>query len=193
MSKTAPEIPIVETATVEELESWLEAHHDEIGSVWVKVAKSGTDLDWIAFDDALNAALCFGLVNGVRREVDRSFFLQKFVPRQADTRWTWTECDKAEWLTEQGRMRPAGAAQVEAAKVDGRWDQAYASFQPVKPPDQFLARLASYPEAREFFNGLDDRNRNAILASMRTTFDPEADRLRIDKVVEQLRNHEKPY
>ncbi|CAN5655324.1 YdeI/OmpD-associated family protein [soil metagenome] len=193
MSKTTPELPVAECPTVDELENWVDAHHDAAEGAWVKVAKTGTDTDWIGFDEALNVALCFGWTNSVRRELDRDYYLQKFVPRQPEDYWTWIECDKSEWLIEQGRMRPEGIAQVEAAKADGRWERAYEARGEITVPTDLRARLASYPEAKAFFETLEDRNRNPIIARLGPPLDPQARTQRLDQIITTLLNREIPY
>lgn len=193
MSKTTPELPVAECATADELEKWVDARHRDADGAWVKVAKTGVDTDWIGFDEALNVALCFGWIDGVRRALDRDYYLQKFVPRQSDDSWSWIECDKAEWLIEQGRMRPEGVAQVEAAKADGRWEKAYEARGEVTIPTDLRARLASYPEAKAFFETLDERNCNAIVARLGPPMDPQARIQRLDRIITMLLNREIPY
>ena len=167
--------------------------HEDSSGVWVKIAKAGVDDETISFDEALHVALCYGWIDGLRRGAGRDHYLQKFTPAPLDLDWTWIECDKAEWLIEQGRMQPEGMALVEAARADGRWERAYAARGELRAPADFRARLASYPAARAFYDTLDERNRNAILNRLRVPAEREARQLLLNKLITMLLNKEKPY
>jgi len=193
MSRTLPELPVVECKDDTDFERWMAEHHKGAQGVWVKIAKAGVDDETISFDEALHVALCYGWINELRRGAGRDHYLQKFIPAPPDLGWNWIECDKAEWLIEQGRMQPAGMVLVEAAKADGRWENAYEVRGELKAPADFQARLASYPEARAFYNTLDERNRNAILNRLRAPAEREARQLLLDQLITMLLNKEKPY
>src|SRR5213082_2923156 len=97
------ELPIVEAPDQPAWRRWLEANHAE----------------------AVEEALCFGWIDGQARGHDEHFYLQRFTPRRARSKWSQINREKAERLIAEGRMHPAGLAQVEAAKADGRWEAAY--------------------------------------------------------------------
>lgn len=193
MSRTLPDLPVVECKDDTDFERWMAEHHREAEGVWVKIAKAGVDDETISFDEALHVALCYGWINELRRGAGRDHYLQKFTQAPLDLDWNWIECDKAEWLIEQGRMQPEGMALVEAARADGRWERAYEARGDMRPPSDLQARLASYPEAREFFNSLDERNRNAIVLHLKTPAEREARQMKLDQIVQMLLRHEKPY
>ncbi len=193
MSNTTHDLPVVEFTTEADFEDWLEVHHAESDGAWVKIAKTGSGSDAISFDEALHVTLSYGWYGGVRRTVDSESFLQKFTPGSLDRVWSWIECDKSEWLIEQGRMQPAGMALVEAAKADDRWERAYSSRGELPVPDLLKARLASFPKAKELFESLDDRDRNALTYRLQGILDRETYMARVDQIVEMLKNGEKPY
>lgn len=193
MSQTTHELPVVESRTEEDLERWMAEHHREAQGVWVKIAKAGVEDETITFDEAVHVGLCYGWIDGLRRGAGRDYYLQKLTPAPLDRDWNWVECDKAEWLIEQGRMQPEGMALVEAARADGRWERAYEARGDMRPPADLQARLASYPEAREFFNSLDERNRNAIVLRLKPPAEREARQMKLDQIVQMLLRHEKPY
>ena len=102
-------------------ERWLEANHDADG-VWIKMAKKGSGIASVTHAEALEAALCFGWIDGQRKGLDETFFLQKFTPRRPRSKWSRINRRKAEQLIAAGRMRPAGLAEVERAmgRLPGR-------------------------------------------------------------------------
>ena len=108
-----------------EWEAWLADHHTLEAGVWLKVARKGSGLASVTNDEALDVALCYGWINGQRRPLDASWYLQKYTPRRAQSTWSKVNVDKAEALIAAGRMREPGLAEIAAAKADGRWDAAY--------------------------------------------------------------------
>jgi len=105
----------------EEFGRWIEKHPDAAG-VWVKIAKRGTGVTSISFDEALEVALCYGWIDTMNHRLDETFYLQKFVPRKPKGTWSARNKVIAERLIADGRMQPSGQAQIDAAKADGRWD-----------------------------------------------------------------------
>src|SRR6266576_4281415 len=106
-------------------ESWLEAEHARSDGVWLKIAKKGSGIETVTHPEVLESALCFGWIDARREALDERWFLQRFTPRRPRSRWSKINRDTAERLIAEGRMRPAGLAEVERARADGRWDAAY--------------------------------------------------------------------
>jgi uncharacterized protein YdeI (YjbR/CyaY-like superfamily) len=105
-------------------EAWLEANHDSADEVWLRIAKKGSGKTTITIPEALDLCLCFGWIDSNRKALDADYFLQRYTPRRARSKWSQINRDKVAALTAAGRMRPAGLAEVERAKADGRWDAA---------------------------------------------------------------------
>ena len=83
-------------------------------------------------------------------------------------------------------MEPAGLAQIDAAKADGRWGQAYDPPSRAAPPDDLVRALARNRRAREFFETLDRANRYAITWRLQTAKRPETRARRLETFVEML-------
>jgi uncharacterized protein YdeI (YjbR/CyaY-like superfamily) len=109
-------------SSADEWEAWLEEHHADAGGVWIKMAKRATGIESVDHPQALESALCFGWIDGRRERLDDTYFLQRFTPRRPRSNWSRINRAKVERLAAEGRMRPAGLAEVESAKADGRWD-----------------------------------------------------------------------
>jgi uncharacterized protein YdeI (YjbR/CyaY-like superfamily) len=110
-----------------EWERWLEDNHARADGVWIKMAKKASGIDSVRYPEVLDTALCFGWIDGKRLALDEQYFLQRFTPRRARSNWSRINVAKVERLTTEGRMRPAGLAEVERAKADGRWAAATAT------------------------------------------------------------------
>ena len=104
-----------------EWERWLDENHASVDGVWIKMAKKGTGIDSVRYPEVLDTALCFGWIDAKRLALDEQYFLQRFVPRRPRSNWSRINVEKIERLTAEGRMRPAGFAEVDRAKADGRW------------------------------------------------------------------------
>lgn len=187
----ADELPIKLFASRAQLEAWLDEHHAESGGIWLKIAKKGAGVASVNYAEALELALCFGWIDSQKRGFDERHFLQRFTPRRPRGKWSRINREKAEELIASGAMRPAGLAEVEAAKADGRWETAYAGQRTAKVPEDLQGELDRNEAAREFFAGLDSANRYAILYRLREAKKPETRERRLRKFVAMLERGEK--
>ena len=167
-------------------ERWLEANHDSSDGITIKIAKKGTGIDSVRYPEVLETALCFGWIDGRRNAFDDAWFLQRFTPRRARSPWSRINRDTAERLIAEGRMRPAGLAEVERARADGRWDAAYEGQRRATVPDDLQRELDARPKAKAFFATLSSQNRYAILFRLQDAKRPETRARRLAKFVEML-------
>jgi uncharacterized protein YdeI (YjbR/CyaY-like superfamily) len=179
-------LPALPFASAEEWEQWLEQHHAASDGVWIKMAKKASGIQSISHPEALDVALCFGWIDSRREALDERHFLQRFTPRRARSPWSRINREKVERLTAEGRMRPAGLAEVERAKADGRWDSAYAGQRAAVVPDDLQRELDSRPAARAFFESLSSQNRYSILYRLQDAKKPETRARRLAKFVAML-------
>ena len=185
--------PILAFASAAEWEAWLDAEHAAADGVWVKFAKKGSGVATVVYAEALDVALCYGWIDSQVASHDERFYLQKFTPRRARSKWSWINRDKVAELTKEGRMKPAGLEQVALAKADGRWAAAYASPANATVPDDLQKALDANPKAAEFFATLNKSNRYAILYQLEDAKKPETRARRLDKFVGMLERGEKLY
>jgi uncharacterized protein YdeI (YjbR/CyaY-like superfamily) len=187
----ADQLPIHLFAGPAELEAWLEENHVSSEGLWLEIAKKGAAETSITYGEALELALCFGWIDSQKRGFDETHFLQRFTPRRPRGRWSKINREKAEALIEAGRMRPAGLAEVDAARADGRWEAAYAGQRTAKVPPDLQAELDANPAAAEFFASLDSANRYAILYRLDEAKRPETRERRLRKFVAMLERGER--
>jgi uncharacterized protein YdeI (YjbR/CyaY-like superfamily) len=172
---------------------WLSEHHDAPEGVWLKIAKKASGLRTVTAPEALDVALCFGWIDGQRRALDDTHFLQRYTPRRARSKWSQINRDKAERLIAAGEMQPPGLAEVERAKADGRWDAAYEPQSRAGVPDDLQAALDASPAAAERFASLSSQNRYAILFRLRDAKRPETRARRLEQFVAMLERGETPH
>jgi uncharacterized protein YdeI (YjbR/CyaY-like superfamily) len=184
-------LPVIAFAAAGELEEWLRVNHATAGGLWLKLAKKDSAIDSVSYDEALEHALCFGWIDGQKRAFDERFWLQRFTPRGPRSKWSRINREKAEKLIEQGRMRAAGAEQVQRARSDGRWERAYEGQRTATVPADLQRELDRSPVALAFFATLNSVNRYAIIYRVGEAKRPETRARRIAKFVAMLEAHER--
>jgi uncharacterized protein YdeI (YjbR/CyaY-like superfamily) len=187
----ADELPVLAFADARELEVWLEEHHRSPAGIWLKIAKKGAPGPSVTYEEAVELALCFGWIDSQARRLDDLHYLQRFTPRRPRGRWSQINREKAEALIKAGRMRPAGLAEVEAARADGRWEAAYEGQRTAQVPPDLQRELDANPAAAEFFAGLDSANRYALIYRLGEAKKPETRERRLRKFVAMLERGEK--
>jgi uncharacterized protein YdeI (YjbR/CyaY-like superfamily) len=148
-----------------EFEAWLAANHDRETELWLKIHKKDSGLPTVTNAQAIDVALCWGWIDGLRKGFDERSFLQRFTPRGARSVWSQINRDKVAQLMAAGRMTPHGLRHVEAAKQDGRWDAAYAPIRAASEatiPDDLRAAIAAKPRALKTFRTLNRQNLFAL-------------------------------
>jgi uncharacterized protein YdeI (YjbR/CyaY-like superfamily) len=153
--------PILTVDDVAGWEAFMEANPDHDG-VRLRLRKKASLRPGITYAEALDAALCFGWIDGQAGALDGDYHLQVFGPRRRRSVWSKRNQEYIERLTAAGRMRPLGKAQVDQARADGRWDAAYRQ-KDAEVPDDLQAALDANSIATLAFGQLSSQNRFAIL------------------------------
>jgi uncharacterized protein YdeI (YjbR/CyaY-like superfamily) len=176
-------LPVLDFADAQAWESWLAAQGGNARGVWLKIAKAGNTDSSLTKTQAIDTALCHGWIDGQIDKYDEVWFLTRFTPRKRTSKWSENNRKRAEQLVAEGRVTPAGLAEIEAAKADGRWDSAYAPASAAEEPEDLKTALDAEPAARAFFDTLTGANRYAILYRVQTAKKPETRAARIEKFV----------
>lgn len=168
-------------------ETWLAARHEDHGEAWLRIAKRHSGIVLITVPEALDVALCLGWIDSHRKGLDDVSFLQRYSRRRPTSSWSQVNVAKVEALTATGRMRPAGFAEVEAAKADGRWASAYESQRTAITPPDLTAALAAYPAAIAAFERLNRTDRYAVILPLLKARSPESRAALLERAVDWLR------
>jgi uncharacterized protein YdeI (YjbR/CyaY-like superfamily) len=167
--------------------AWLADHHADSAGVWLVLAKKGTEKPTsLTYDQALEEALCHGWIDGQVRSRDEATYRQRFTARRRRSAWSKRNTDLAERLRTEGRMHPAGHAEVERAKADGRWDAAYAGPASIEVPPDLAQALSVEPKAKAMFDALNSQNRYAVLYRITMAKRAETRASRIEQFVAML-------
>jgi uncharacterized protein YdeI (YjbR/CyaY-like superfamily) len=167
-------------------EKWLARHHDSASAVWLRMFKKGSGKQTLTYADALDAALCYGWIDGIMRSYDEESYVQRFTPRKPKSVWSKRNREHIERLTKEKRMKPAGMAQVQAAKADGRWDAAYDGQKDMEAPADFLAAISKNKQALAFYESLSRANKYAIAWRLQTAKKPETRERRLNALVKMI-------
>jgi uncharacterized protein YdeI (YjbR/CyaY-like superfamily) len=146
-------------------ETWMAANHDRETELWLKIHKKDSGVPTVTHQQALDVALCWGWIDGIRKTFDERSFLQRFTPRKARSVWSQINRDHVARLTAAGRMSPHGQRQIDAARADGRWDAAYAPIRSATEatiPADLRASIEASPRARKTFRTLGRQNLFAL-------------------------------
>ncbi len=190
MAAADDDLPVLEFVDADAFEAWLAKHHADTPGLWMKVARVSSGIPSITWEQAVPVALCWGWIDGQRRSMDEQWFLQRFTPRRKRSVWSKINVAHVERLIAEGRMQPAGLAQVEAAKADGRWDAAYSVSSGEVPPE-LQAALDANPKAAAAFAELNKANRFAMTFRVQSAKRADTKQRRVEQFIGLLERGER--
>jgi uncharacterized protein YdeI (YjbR/CyaY-like superfamily) len=189
----APIIPnpdkIKSFPTEADFAAWMAANHARETELWLKIHKKDSGVPTVTYAQALDVALCWGWIDGIRKAFDEVSFLQRYTPRKARSVWSQINRDHVARLTAAGRMTPHGQRHVDAAKADGRWEAAYAPMRSATEatlPEDLRAAIEANPQARKTFQTLGRQNLFALAFRMNNVKTPAGRAKKIATLVEML-------
>jgi uncharacterized protein YdeI (YjbR/CyaY-like superfamily) len=177
--------------TAEAWRKWLTKHHAAPSGISMRIFKKGSGVASLSYAEALDEALCFGWIDGQKNAYDKTSWLQRFTPRRPKSVWSKKNREHVARLIKEKRMAPAGLAQVEAAKKDGRWDKAYDASSTMSVPEDFLKELKKDKGAYAFFKMLNRANTYAIAWRLQTARKPETRERRKEQLLALMKIRKK--
>ncbi len=191
MDKSKKELSIKAFSSAKAWEKWLAINHAKSDGIWLRIFKKDSQVKTITYDEALREALCYGWIDGQKDKYDGESWLQKFTPRRPKSVWSKRNKEQIARLIASDKMKPAGLREVEAAKADGRWEQAYDSPSNMVVPRDFLTELAKNKKAEAFFQTLNKANTYAIAWRLQTAKKPETRKKRMKTLLEMMAKGQK--
>jgi uncharacterized protein YdeI (YjbR/CyaY-like superfamily) len=179
-------LPVLAFADRTAFERWMEQQPADSPGLWLKFAKVTSGVATVSKAEAIDVALCHGWIDGQLKPFDESFWLVRFTPRKARSKWSAINRARALQLAAEGRMTSRGQSQIDAAVQDGRWEAAYASQSQATVPDDLAAALAAEPSAKAMFETLDPANRYAVLYRVHNAGKPDTRAKRIATLIAML-------
>jgi len=182
---------IMAFSSPEKLSQWLKVHHASESELWVKIFKKQSGVPSVTWNDVVIESLCWGWIDGIKKSVDDQVYLQRITPRKANSSWSKRNREHAERLIRDGLMKESGLLHIQAAKADGRWENAYAASK-LKVPDDFIAALENNPKAKEYFNRLNKSSRYIIAYGLTSAKKAETRQRRFEKYIDMLVREKEP-
>lgn len=167
--------------------AWLAAN-PQATEVWVLFHKKATGIPSLTWEEAVIEALAHGWIDGVKKSVSDTQWVQRFTPRKPGSAWSQKNIGHVEKLIAAGRMTPAGQRHIDLAKQNGRWENAYSGGKGADLPQDFLDAVAANPKAAEGLKLLDSKNRFAIYYRLTTAKRPETRAKRLADYIALLEN-----
>ena len=186
MGSAKPDLPVIAFKSQQDWDAWLTSQRTRSKGLWLKLAKKASGVASVSKQEAIDAALCHGWIDGQLDSFDEKYWLIRFTPRQSASKWSEKNRARALQLVEMGRVQPAGLKEIERARTDGRWNGAYASQSTAQVPDDLRAALEKNGKAKRFFETLDSRNRYAILYRIHNVKKAKTRIARIEQFVTML-------
>jgi len=184
--ETYKDLPLLYFKDQAEWLEWLDKNYETPNGIWIKFAKKGTGIPSLTYPQARDGALMYGWIDGLKQRLDDSYFALRFLPRRPRSKWSKINCEIAEALIASGHMKPPGLKEVEAAKADGRWDNAYAPPSTMAIPEDLQKALDENPAAKTAFASLNQTNRYAFLYRIHTVKRAETRARHIQKTIDML-------
>lgn len=171
--------------------TWLAEHHASNDEIWIRIFKKASGRATISPTEAIDAVLCWGWIDAIRKSWDEQSFVQRYVPRGRKSVWSQVNRDNVARLIAEGKMTEHGIRHVEAAKADGRWDAAYRIG--MEPPADLLAAIEASPAAKATYGTLTSQNRFALVFRLASIKTPAGRNKKIRSFVEMLERGETIY
>lgn len=184
-------LPIIPFASQAGWEQWLEQNHSVSKGIWLQFFKKGSGIASVTYAEALDVALCYGWIDAQLKSIDELSYKQHFTPRRLRSIWSKRNIEHITRLTREGRMKPAGLKEAEAAKADGRWEVAYDPQGTMALPPDFVEELTKHKKAFAFYESLNKANKYAIAWRIQTAKRPETREKRMKEILEMLVRGEK--
>ncbi|MGJ8678931.1 YdeI/OmpD-associated family protein [Paraglaciecola sp.] len=178
-------------STPKQLCQWLSFNHASETELWVKIFKKNTVIQSVTWNELVIEVLCWGWIDGLKKSLDDSAYLQRITPRKARSGWSKRNTQHVERLISEGRMQESGLKQVQAAKADGRWESAYVVSEMQVPLD-FVEALNNQLQAKQFYQSLSKSSRYVIAHGLLSAKKPETRQKRFTKYLDMLVNQQKP-
>jgi uncharacterized protein YdeI (YjbR/CyaY-like superfamily) len=178
----APREPVF-CATAEEFRDWLEAHGADATEVWIGFHKKRTGRPSITWPEAVDQALCYGWIDGVRQGIDAERYAIRFTPRRARSVWSAVNVTRAGELIELGLMRSAGIAAFERRTEARTGVYSYERRAEATLPDEFAQQLRGNTEAWAFFQAQPAFYRKTAIWWVMSARKEETRRKRLDTLI----------
>lgn len=175
----------------EQWRNWLEENHAKQNEVWLVFSKQHTGKPSLSYNDAVEEALCFGWIDGVKRSIDEDHYMHRFTPRKSDSEWSESNKARAQRMLNADKMTPAGEKSIQLAKKNGRWTRRANVRTDFSMPPELNQQLKKNAKAAAFFASLAPSYQRQYIAWIANAKRPETKQRRLDEAIKLLMNGKK--
>ena len=161
---------------------WLEKNHKSSTGVWLIYYKKDSGKTRVAYDHAVEEALCFGWIDSTLNPIDEDSYMQLFTPRKPKSGWSKLNKERVEMLIEQDLMAAAGLEKIEVAKENGTWNK-IDHIESISVPPLLEKAFAKNKAAKKFFDTLSNTNKKYILYYINNVKNEEAKLKRVTEII----------
>ncbi|MFC1481769.1 YdeI family protein [Candidatus Neomarinimicrobiota bacterium] len=166
---------------------WLKEHHGTVREVWLVFFKKHTGKPGIAYDAAVEEALCYGWIDSIIKRLDDERYARKFTPRTNIRKWSAANLKRVQELIASGRMTEVGLAKV-PSDIE---PQPPIAARPLSVPKFFAEALAEHPVAKRFFDQLAPSYKRAYIGWVGAAKREETQRRHLDEAIALLEKGKK--
>ena len=177
----------------QEWRSWLAQNHDQASEIYLAFYKLSAKKPTVTYEEAVEEALCFGWIDGIRKGIDEEAYMNRFTPRKPKSTWSVVNKDRVEKLISEGKMTEAGMKLVEIAKQNGQWDAAYQLSAKQEIPQDLDDALEANEAALIFFKSLSNTNQFTYIRQIEKVKSPELRAERLERIIKLCERELKPY
>ena len=177
----------------QEWRSWLEQNHDKASEIYLVFYKLSTKKPTVTYEEAVEEALCFGWIDGVRKGRDAETYMNRFTPRKPKSTWSVVNKDRVAKLISEGKMTEAGLKLVEIAKQNGQWEAAYQLSAKQEIPQDLDDALEANEAALIFFKSLSNTNQFIYIRQLEKIKSLELRAQRLERIVKLCERELKPF
>jgi len=178
--------------TRKEWRQWLEENHSAEQGIWLVYYKKSSGRPRIAYNDAVEEALCFGWIDGKIKRVNDDYYIQWFTPRRPGSRWSALNLSKARRLIESSQMKPAGILEYEKALKKPERIYDIKKEENLIIPDDLLIALKNNDTAYTNFINFPPSSRKLYIFWLNEAKRENTRRTRIVRIVKQSEKNMKP-
>jgi len=147
--------------------AWLQKNHSTSSEIWLIYFKKHTGQQRLAYNDAVEEALCFGWIDGMIKPIDPQKYMQRFSPRKVKSRWSSLNKQRVEKMIRQGLMTAAGLQTIAVARKNGSWDapaRTYTTVDPTQIPGDLAKAFSKNKRAKTNFENFSFSTRKQFLS-----------------------------
>jgi uncharacterized protein YdeI (YjbR/CyaY-like superfamily) len=175
-------------ATPADFRKWLEKNHEKSSEQWVGFYKKQSGKSSITWPESVDAALCYGWIDGLRKSIDEVSYKIRFTPRKRNSNWSVINIKRVEELTKNGLMHPAGLKAFQERKEEKSGIYSYEQRHSAQLTSEYEKKFRSDKKAWDFFQKLSPGYRQLCIYRVMSAKQEQTRAKRLSELIEDSHN-----